>query len=759
MRLLITFTLLFVSSLLSVLAQDLVQADDPPKYPVGEDAYIHWDKLPFLRFGVRAYMRSTYDRDGNNRGADASHYLYQENDTFNVTLDVMGPGILYFKRTNHFHGSPWHYEIDGTDLIVKETATLTPTKPKDSYNHTEFIPQSLFPYPLTWTWTTTKGANLMWRPINFNQSFRIAYSRTYYGTGYYIYHQFPYEPQNDKPIKKLEPPKDETLSVINNSGMDIGPTDKLAKEYNGTFDLQPFESKEIIQLRQAPSMVRGISFRVPRENDFDFGKCRLLVTWDNRWHESIDVPIDLFFGSGALYNNNDREFLVKGLPLNIRYSEDSVYLNCYWPMPFFTHAKFEIQEKSGKSIDGINWEIVTVPYNEPINHVGYFHATYSDHPKPELGEDLTFLDTDLVEGGGPWTGHFVGMSWTFSENGELRTLEGDPRIFLDDSRTPQGWGTGTEEWGGGGDYWGGQNMTIPLAGHPMGKQKKDAENPKDLINSAYRFLVADFFPFGKRAEINLEHGGINSYPEHYSGVTYWYGLDAPSLILTDELSVFNPKDVQTHGYSSPTASDPYMLVSRYELGPDHDFDEWGHPKEIRDRTYGARMYYPAERDSVRTMSGTSQFFVDIDAKNHGVMLRRKFDYLYPNQHAKVYVKDSAATVWNYAGEWYTSGSNTCVYSRPEGKAFSDAELSPPEHHIITSNRRWREEEFQISKIFTQGISKLAIKIEFIPENRELFPGYPYPAESKWSASRYMVYSYIMPYLNQEIHQGGLINRK
>ncbi len=50
----------------------------------------------------------------------------------------------------------------------------------------------------------------------------------------------------------------------------------------------------------------------------------------------------------------------------------------------------------------------------------------------------------------------------------MRTLEGDPRFFFDDSLTPQAQGTGTEEWGGGGDYWGGLNMTLPFAGHPVG---------------------------------------------------------------------------------------------------------------------------------------------------------------------------------------------------------------------------------------------------------------------------------------------------
>src|SRR5690606_33044799 len=102
-----------------------------------------------------------------------------------------GPGVLYFVRTNHHHGSPWHYEIDGDDLIVKETATDDPVGANQRLFSSTFIPEDVFPHPLIWTWPTTKGADLMWRPISFENSLRLAYSRTFYGTGYYIFHQFP----------------------------------------------------------------------------------------------------------------------------------------------------------------------------------------------------------------------------------------------------------------------------------------------------------------------------------------------------------------------------------------------------------------------------------------------------------------------------------------------------------------------------------------------------------------------------------------
>ena len=115
---------------------------DPPVVPAGLDAYRMWDRWPLQRIGVRAYMRSTYDRTGGNETADASHFLYQLAPDKNITLDIAGPGILYFVRYNHWHGSPWHYEVDGTDHIVQESSTADPLHPVEN---STFLPLQLFP--------------------------------------------------------------------------------------------------------------------------------------------------------------------------------------------------------------------------------------------------------------------------------------------------------------------------------------------------------------------------------------------------------------------------------------------------------------------------------------------------------------------------------------------------------------------------------------------------------------------------------------
>src|SRR5438552_6394224 len=119
--------------LVALFARAALAEDEPPMIPVGLDAYRMWDKWAQHRIGMRAYMRSTYDRAGGNEAADASHFLYQLAEDNNVTLDVQGAGILYFVRTNHWHGSPWHYVIDGKDHIIQETSTKDPLHPvKDS---------------------------------------------------------------------------------------------------------------------------------------------------------------------------------------------------------------------------------------------------------------------------------------------------------------------------------------------------------------------------------------------------------------------------------------------------------------------------------------------------------------------------------------------------------------------------------------------------------------------------------------------------
>jgi hypothetical protein len=151
--------------------------------------------------------------------------------------------------------------------------------------------------------------------------------------------------------------------------------------------------------------------------------------------------------------------------------------------------------------------------------------------------------------------------------------------------------------------------------------------------------------------------------------------------------------------------------------------------------------YPASLDRGRKTTGVSEFTLRLDPKNLGVMLRRKLDYMFPNQRAEVFVADDRSTIsakdWKPAGTWYLAGANNCVYSNPK------EELGKTQHISQTSNRRFREDELLLPRSLTQGRSSIRVRIKFTPVEVPLFPGQPL-AELAWSEIRYDAYCYILP---------------
>ncbi len=683
-----------------------------PTLQVGYDAYRHLDQLPVVHIGDRAYMRSTYDRTGGNDWADASHFLREAADGTFVPLDVAGSGMLVFQRANHWHGSPWHWIVDGTDHVVQESSTATPDQPVvDS----TYLPLDAFPAPLALTWSTTKGADLSWVPVPFTQTFTIGYGRTHYGTGYFIYHLYPDGADNlSTPVAAWDesaPPAD-VVDLLARAGTDIAPA---GTDHEATVDLPASGTIDVLAL-DGPATIAKLSLDAPVAEATALEHAHLVIAWDGL-APSVDAPLSLLFGAGAFYDRNGSGKVVQALMASITMDAQQVHAALYFPMPFATSARVQLVG-AGTAIAGVHVAVRTVDNELPPGLYGYFHATYVDHGTPVSGFDLTFLDTTKVEGGGDWCGSFVGTSFIFSDRAVLSTLEGDPRFFFDDSETPQAYGTGTEEWAGGGDYWGGQTMTLPLAGHPTGALDPTvAQNSEDEIESAYRFLIADAMPFGRNARIYLEHGGVDESTEHYQSVTYWYGRPTACLELTDTLVIGDPTSELTHRYSSPQASDPLALTSRFD-------------------GFGVDIEDPIDTELVRTTKGTSTFTVSIDPANHGVVLRRKLDYDLSAQAAEVWISDSHGLGRTFAGVWYLAGADVYMYSNPPN------ELDPPIPVVEVSGRRWREDEFQVPRRLTEGRSEIQIELHYLDHGTPLYPGAP-PRPTGWSEARYRVYSYVL----------------
>jgi hypothetical protein len=673
-----------------------------------------------LQTGTRTVMRSTFDREGGNEAADASHFVRQARAPEQtggvdlVPLSLEGQGVLSFFRTNHWHGSPWRFTVDGRSTLVSESSTATPDAPViDS----TFLPPDPFRAPLAFTWSTTRGADLSWVPVPFTTSLELGYGRSHYGTGYYIVRLVPEGSRDVTPPSASWDPNGaapaDVLALLATPAPELAP--RALPSVTGRISLDApgsGTSRATLATLAGPGSIRALSLRAPRASAVALGRATLRITWEDRATPSIETPVSLFFGAGTFYRRDDREWLVKALPVSVRFppGEDAIEATTVLPMPYRRAAKIELV--ATEPVRDVQFDIrhsATTP-DEPS---GWLHATYRDHAAPERGRDLVLLDTRGIEGEDAWCGTVVGTSIVFSDRARLDTLEGDPRFFFDGSDTPQVQGTGTEEWGGGGDYWGGELMTLPLAGHPTGaRSPAEQKEPEDGIESLYRFLLSDVMPFGAHARLQLEHGGGDESEEHYRTTSFWYGSPRACLVETDRVRVGDVEDERMHQWSATGVTELRTVTSRHEVGV---------------ARAGAVETVPLTTEIGRVVRGEAEVSLAIDPENVGVLLRRKLDLDVPEQRAEVFVADASepssarALRWKRAGSWYVAGGARHLYAN----AATETGAVAPD--VRVSSRRFRDDELLVDRRFTEGRTRLRFRFVAVATGKPLLPSEPAPA--------------------------------
>eukprot|EP00039_Didymoeca_costata_P021860 m.345599 g.345599 ORF g.345599 m.345599 type:complete len:741 (+) comp26860_c0_seq1:167-2389(+) len=716
--------------------------------PIGNDAITNGlDLWPLKRDGVRALMHSTFDRMGGNEAADSSHYTHITSDNRAIVFSEMGQGVLYFCRFNHWHGSPWHFKVDGTIHTVNESNTANPNK-TPPVSPSLIYPTNAFPSILAPTFATTQGADLSWVPMMFSRSLELSYSRTHYGTGYCILHMLQPEILTSRPLTPWSMDTmpinvSETLALSGSAS--VFPRENCSRFFDTMAIFEQTQSTiELFSVgsEEGPEAIRIINFSLPASNAKEFGTYWIRIYFDEQENASVAGPMAMMFGAGELQEptsasgNTSKDegdvYLVKAYPAYIKFTGSSSQgsrmceLIMYYPMPFSSKVRIVITRANAVDKLQFMYAIGIAPVESNLaKNFAYFHATYQDTPTPTPGRDVLMLDTKGVEGQTSWSGHLVGTVITFSYNGVLNTLEGDPRFHLDDSRSPQIQGTGTEEWGGGGDYFqGGQRSTLPLAGHPNGKKSGHS------VDTLYRFLLSDLIPFGYRAQVAIEHGGQDQSLEHYTSLVFWYGVPNASLVLTDSITFNDTESLLHHNYTVPSeTSTKYTVDSRFELGVDH----------LNGNTSSAEVY-PSQNISGIVHSSVSSFTVNVAPQNKGIMLRRTLDLAYADQNATVAIRSSATnSCWRLLkAPWFTGGSNTVVFSDPStetGEPMTSVKLE-------TSNRRFRDVEYLIPSSATKNCTKVDVMITYQKVTQDIFPGQPFPKQDGWTEFGWEVWSIV-----------------
>jgi Protein of unknown function (DUF2961) len=580
-----------------------------------------------------------------------------------VLFDQLGPGIVTFMRMQQEYGGPWNLYLDGTHAATIAAGDLGQTDPAG-------FPASAFPYPLSLNPNQSQGSSIVAAAIPFQRSIVWAADGRN-GNFYALYRKLPYG--TSLPAWSSAS-VDDVVGLLRQAGGDIAPRDIPSRR--GAVDLAGGAATPIATLA-GPSQIRAITFRVPDAGKVQFGNARLRIYWDGQASPSVDAPIKFLAGDGAgVYQPADRP-LVRGWLANAT-GDGHTFMdfNLYWPMPFSVSARIEITADA--PIENVVWSIRYEPFTDAPAWWGTFHATYTSVLVPASGEDLTFLD---VTGSGKIVGTVVNFSATDS------TLEGDPRIYIDDNQTPQIQVTGTEEWGLGGEYWnGGMQTSLPLGGLPS-----STSNPAGADHDGaalYRFLIADSVPFNRRVVIRWEHGGANESTYPYRAVVFWYGVPVQTALLSDELRPADASSASAHQYSAPGAS-------RYQFTAAYDY----------------LIHSPLSTLEGVSSTTASSFTLAIDPHNVGTFLRRTFDYCVPSQRADIYVDGQ------FAGTWYSAG----VADRIDADGH---------------RRCWREEEFPLPTVLTAGKSSITVRVAFVPTAD--------PPNHAWTEFRYQVYSFVMP---------------
>lgn len=270
-------------------------------------------------------------------------------------------------------------------------------------------------------------------------------------------------------------------------------------------------------------------------------KVIIRMYWDGEESPSVEAPIGDFFGLGHGITKNFSSACLMMSP------EDGKSFNCYFPMPFSSGARIEVEgqiEKDAKFYFYIDYE----EYDSLPDDELRFHAKW-ERQCPTDGVSHKDMDNAYYEFGGKNTtgdgnyvildaegkGHYVGCNFNVHNLRLTREWnwygEGDDMIFIDGEKWPPSLhGTGTE------DYFNTawcpqQEVCTPYHGIILG----GGPNWSGKI-STYRYHILDPILFDKSIRVTVEHGHNNHRSDDISSTAYWYQRE-PHRIFTPILPV------------------------------------------------------------------------------------------------------------------------------------------------------------------------------------------------------------------------------
>jgi hypothetical protein len=307
------------------------------------------------------------------------------------------------------------------------------------------------------------------------------------------------------------------------------------------WEFAPGQTRNIAEISGA-GCIKHIWCTMWSDDKYQFRKILLRMYWDGETNPSVETPIGDFFGLGHSLAKN-----FVSLPLQMS-PQDGRSFNCWFPMPFQSHARIEVVNETAKKLNFYFYvDYESYPENPDMAAYGRFHAQWrrvnptpgwadpsirwEDHPEkmaeawrtPNKGEN-NYIILD-AEGAGHYVGCHLDID-CFSRQPNDWYGEGDDMIFVDGAPWPGIHGTGTE------DYFNtafGPKQEYDSPYHGIILYQGTEDWPWRGKNSMYRYHIEDPIFFEKSIRVTIEHGHANKLTNDYSSTAYWYQTEPHKL--------------------------------------------------------------------------------------------------------------------------------------------------------------------------------------------------------------------------------------
>ena len=297
---------------------------------------------------------------------------------------------------------------------------------------------------------------------------------------------------------------------------------------NDCISIEAGETKVIAQMEGA-GVIRHIWSTVSCSDPMFRRNVVIRMFWDNEDSPSVECPLGDFFGQGWGESYN-----YTSLPLCASPAAGKA-LNSYFPMPYSTAARIEIENGSDARIDAFYYYIDYEEHDVPREDAGTFHAWWN--------REVTVPEDGTGRGENEWCtvsqpyaknasvknnhvfadiagkGHFVGIHYYVDCPSPMWYGEGDDMWLIDGEIWPGSLhGTGTE------DFFNSSWCPNEIYAHPYFGYAKVPNPTIGFLGRThcYRYFIEDPIYFESSLHASIEHGHANCLTLDLVTVSYWY---------------------------------------------------------------------------------------------------------------------------------------------------------------------------------------------------------------------------------------------